>query len=150
MTRRVRSPILIALALSLLASGRVAAADREHQQNVADIRMLQEQTQQIALAVASLTDALKAATAQLEKRLDQQTDIARKTAADQKVLLDNMAPAMMREAVALCRGRASTEASGGITLATVRAAAETGVDFISIGALTHSVRSLDVSLEVVL
>lgn len=67
-----------------------------------------------------------------------------------RVLLDNMAPAVMREAVALSRGRASTEASGGITLATVRAAAETGVDFISIGALTHSVRSLDVSLEVVL
>lgn len=67
-----------------------------------------------------------------------------------RVLLDNMPPALMREAVELCRGRASTEASGGITLATVRAAAETGVDFISIGALTHSVRSLDVSLEVVL
>jgi nicotinate-nucleotide pyrophosphorylase (carboxylating) len=67
-----------------------------------------------------------------------------------RVLLDNMGPDLMREAVALCKGRASTEASGGITLATIRAAAETGVDFISIGALTHSVRSLDVSLDVVL
>jgi nicotinate-nucleotide pyrophosphorylase (carboxylating) len=67
-----------------------------------------------------------------------------------RVLLDNMGPDLMREAVALCKGRASTEASGGITLPTIRAAAETGVDFISIGALTHSVRSLDVSLEVVL
>jgi len=91
MTGSVRNPIVVALALSLLSVGRVAAADREHQQMVADIRMLQEQTQQIALAVASLADALKAATAQLEKRLDQQADIARKTAADQKVLLDNMA-----------------------------------------------------------
>ena len=67
-----------------------------------------------------------------------------------RVLLDNMPPSLMREAVACCKGRASTEASGGITLATVREVAETGVDFISIGALTHSVRSLDVSLEVVL
>ncbi len=64
------------------------------------------------------------------------------------VLLDNMSPALMREAVGLARGRATTEASGGITLATIREVAETGVDFISIGALTHSARSLDVSLEV--
>ena len=65
-----------------------------------------------------------------------------------RVLLDNMSPALMCEAVALARGRATTEASGGITLATIREVAETGVDFISIGALTHSARSLDVSLEV--
>jgi nicotinate-nucleotide pyrophosphorylase (carboxylating) len=65
-----------------------------------------------------------------------------------RVLLDNMSPALMREAVGLSRGRATTEASGGITLATIREIAETGVDFISIGALTHSARSLDVSLEV--
>ena len=64
------------------------------------------------------------------------------------VLLDNMPPALMREAVSLARGCVTTEASGGITLATIREVAETGVDFISIGALTHSARSLDVSLEV--
>jgi tol-pal system protein YbgF len=83
--------LAVAVALSVLGAGRVSAADREHQQMVADIRMLQEQTQQIALAIASLTDALKAATAQLERKLDQQTEIARKSAADQKILLDNMA-----------------------------------------------------------
>ncbi len=65
-----------------------------------------------------------------------------------RILLDNMTPDELREAVALAGGRASLEASGGITLATVRAVAETGVDFISIGALTHSARALDVSLEV--
>lgn len=65
-----------------------------------------------------------------------------------RILLDNMSPALMREAVGIARGRATTEASGGITLATIREVAETGVDFISIGALTHSARSLDVSLEV--
>ena len=64
------------------------------------------------------------------------------------ILLDNMAPDTMREAVAITAGRAKLEASGGVTLDTIRAIAETGVDFISIGALTHSARSLDVSLEV--
>jgi nicotinate-nucleotide pyrophosphorylase (carboxylating) len=64
------------------------------------------------------------------------------------VLLDNMPPDRLREAVALAAGRVRLEASGGITLETVRAVAETGVDAISIGALTHSVRALDISLEV--
>ena len=54
----------------------------------------------------------------------------------------------MREAVALVAGRATLEASGGVSLETVREIAETGVDFVSVGALTHSARSLDVSLEV--
>jgi nicotinate-nucleotide pyrophosphorylase (carboxylating) len=64
------------------------------------------------------------------------------------VLLDNMSPAVMREAVAFAAGRATLEASGGVSLETVREIAETGVDFVSVGALTHSARSLDVSLEV--
>ena len=63
------------------------------------------------------------------------------------VLLDNMPLEALREAVARCRGRAATEASGGITLENVRAVAETGVDLISVGALTHSAPALDVSLE---
>ena len=65
------------------------------------------------------------------------------------ILLDNMSPATLREAVALCKGRALTEASGGITEENVREIAETGVDLISIGALTHSVKALDLSLEIV-
>ena len=65
-----------------------------------------------------------------------------------RILLDNMSLAELREAVALVGGRAPLEASGGVTLATVRSIAETGVDFISVGALTHSAVSLDVSLEV--
>jgi nicotinate-nucleotide pyrophosphorylase (carboxylating) len=63
------------------------------------------------------------------------------------ILLDNMSLEEMREAVARCRGRALTEASGGITLDNLRAVAETGVDLISMGSLTHSVRALDISLE---
>ena len=63
------------------------------------------------------------------------------------VMLDNMNLEDMRKAVKSIHGRALIEASGGITLGNVRAVAETGVDFISIGALTHSVKALDISLE---
>ena len=65
------------------------------------------------------------------------------------VLLDNMTLEDLRRAVRMVAGRAITEASGGINLATVRAVAECGVDLISVGALTHSVRSLDISMEIV-
>ena len=63
------------------------------------------------------------------------------------VLLDNMSPATLREAVAIVAGRVTTEASGGINLETVRAVAESGVDLISVGALTHSVKVLDIGLD---
>ena len=63
-----------------------------------------------------------------------------------RLLLDNMSLAELRAAVELAGGRAELEASGGITLESVRAVAETGVDFISVGALTHSAPALDVSL----
>ena len=60
-----------------------------------------------------------------------------------------MTPAMLREAVAMVAGRAVTEASGGITLETVAAIAETGVDYISSGWITHSAPSLDLGLDVI-
>jgi len=63
-----------------------------------------------------------------------------------RVLLDNMGPDPLRAAVRRTAGRAELEASGGITLDTVRAVAEAGVDFVSVGALTHSAPALDVSL----
>ena len=63
------------------------------------------------------------------------------------ILLDNMSLDELREAVELVAGRAKLEASGGVRLATVRAIAETGVDYISVGALTHSARAVDFSLE---
>lgn len=65
----------------------------------------------------------------------------------ERILLDNMTLAMMREAVALNAGQAKLEASGNVTLETVRQVAETGVDYISTGALTHSVTVFDVSLD---
>jgi nicotinate-nucleotide pyrophosphorylase (carboxylating) len=63
------------------------------------------------------------------------------------ILLDNMTPARLRQAVKLVAGRALTEASGGVTLKTVRAIAATGVDYISVGAITHSARAVDIGLD---
>ena len=63
------------------------------------------------------------------------------------ILLDNMAPAELRAAVEVVGGRAKTEASGGVSLASARIIAETGVDLISVGALTHSARAVDIGLD---
>ncbi len=63
------------------------------------------------------------------------------------ILLDNMSPALLREAVQQIAGRSKTEASGGVRLDTIRALAETGVDFISVGAITHSARAMDIGLD---
>ena len=63
------------------------------------------------------------------------------------VLLDNMSPETLSKAVTMCKGRAKTEASGGITPETVQAVAETGVDFIAMGYLTHSTTALDIGLD---
>jgi nicotinate-nucleotide pyrophosphorylase (carboxylating) len=75
---------------------------------------------------------------QVRASLDAQADI---------IMLDNMTPEQMRECVALVKHRAITEASGGVNLESVRAIAETGVDWISVGALTHSAPALDLALD---
>lgn len=77
----------------------------------------------------------------------EQVEEAVKSRAD-IILLDNMAPATLRRAVEIIGGRALSEASGGVNLETVRAIAESGVDIISVGALTHSARALDIGLDV--
>ncbi len=64
-----------------------------------------------------------------------------------RIMFDNFTPELTREAVKLVDGRCETESSGGITLDTLRAYGETGVDFISVGALTHSVKGLDMSFK---
>jgi nicotinate-nucleotide pyrophosphorylase (carboxylating) len=78
-------------------------------------------------------------------RLDQIEDVLAGGA--DIILLDNMPPAALAEAVRLVAGRAITEASGGVTLENIRACAEAGVDLISVGALTHSARALDIGLD---
>ena len=88
----------------------------------------------------------------IELEVDTLEQLARALACDfppHAVLLDNMEPDMLREAVAMIDGRCIVEASGGITLETVAAKAETGVDFISSGALTHSAPNFDVGMDAV-
>ena len=70
------------------------------------------------------------------------------SAGAQIIMLDNMDVNTMSEAVSLIDGKAVVEASGGINLNTVRSVAETGVDLISVGSLTHSVQGLDLSLDI--
>ncbi len=76
---------------------------------------------------------------EVQEALDNNVDI---------IMLDNFSIAQMRKAIDLINGKCKVEASGGITLKNVRKVAETGVDYISIGALTHSVKALDISLDV--
>lgn len=80
------------------------------------------------------------------ERIDQIEEVI--AAGADMILLDNFDPAAVREAVALIGGRTKVEVSGGVTLATVRAFAEAGPDFIAIGALTHSAPACDISLEI--
>lgn len=106
-------------------------------------------------AAGSIADALARARAyaghmlKVEIEVDtlDQLDTVLEAGGADAVLLDNMAPPMLREAVARVAGRLVTEASGGVALATVAAIAETGVDLISTGALTHSARVLDIGLD---
>lgn len=101
----------------------------------------------IAAAAAALADRPDGIPVEVEAETLEQVSEAL-AAGFERILLDNMTPTQIRAAVDLVAGRAQLEASGGITIGTVRAYAETGVDFISIGALTHAARSLHVSLEV--
>jgi nicotinate-nucleotide pyrophosphorylase (carboxylating) len=99
----------------------------------------------ITAAVTAARSANPQLLIEVEVRNPQEVDEALQAGAP-RLLLDNMDPAQLRAAVAQIAGRAETEASGGITQETLRAVAETGVDFISLGALTHSSPTLDISL----
>ena len=84
---------------------------------------------------------------EVETRTLQEVKEALDTGGIHRIMLDNMPPAMMREAVTIIGGKYETEASGGITEATIRDVAACGVDYISVGALTHSIKSMDLSLK---
>lgn len=101
-----------------------------------------------AIAAAVLQAKARYPTLRIEVEADtlEQVEQAAGAGADM-ILLDNMPPALLRTAVQLVGSRAKTEASGGVNLDTVRVIAETGVDFISVGALTHSARAMDVALD---
>lgn len=101
----------------------------------------------VARAITLVRAALPAgAEVEVEADTIDQVRVALAAGAE-RILLDNMSVGLMRECVALAAGRARLEASGGVNLTTVRAIAETGVDDISVGALTHSAPSLDLGLD---
>lgn len=80
------------------------------------------------------------------RNLDELKEVMRVGGVD-RIMLDNFTPELTREAVKLIDGKYETESSGGITIDTLRMYAECGVDFISVGALTHSVKGLDMSFK---
>lgn len=100
----------------------------------------------IAAAVQRARHAWPQLKVEVEADTLEQVEQAAEAGAD-FILLDNMPPDQLREAVRRVRGRAQTEASGGIRLETLRAVAETGVDFISVGAITHSAPAVDLGLD---
>jgi nicotinate-nucleotide pyrophosphorylase (carboxylating) len=100
----------------------------------------------IAAAVALAREASPGLKIEVEADTVEQAKAAAESGAD-IILLDNMSCDELRDAISQIDGRARTEASGGVTLETVREIAGTGVDFISVGALTHSAPSVDIALD---
>ncbi|MEE1056588.1 MAG: carboxylating nicotinate-nucleotide diphosphorylase [Acutalibacteraceae bacterium] len=125
---------------------------RNHRYNLSDAAMLKDNHIDagggITNAVAKLKEKLGHMTKvevevrnldELKEAIEAKVDV---------IMLDNMSPELMAEAVKITDGRALLEASGGITSETIRAVAESGVDIISIGALTHSVKAFDISMKI--
>jgi nicotinate-nucleotide pyrophosphorylase (carboxylating) len=110
------------------------------------VALRDESPNAIAAAVRRARDAHPGLKVEVEADTLAQVDQAVTAGAD-IVLLDNMTLEDLTRAVQKCRGRSLTEASGGVNLNTVRAIAETGVDFISVGALTHSAPAVDIGLD---
>lgn len=100
----------------------------------------------IAAAVKSARGMYPTLKVEVEADTVEQVEQAVAAGAD-IVLLDNMSLEQLRQSVRIAGGRAKTEASGGVNLQTVRAIAETGVDFVSVGAMTHSARAMDIGLD---
>jgi nicotinate-nucleotide pyrophosphorylase (carboxylating) len=127
-----------------------------HRFGLYDMFLLKDNHLALMGAGATLADAVRAARrlkpeARVEVEVDRIDQIPEVLAQNvDQILLDNMTLEQMREAVALVAGRAKTEASGNMTLDRVRDVAATGVDFISVGALTHTIRAIDFSLEILM
>jgi nicotinate-nucleotide pyrophosphorylase (carboxylating) len=124
---------------------------RNHRLNLGEAMLVKDNHLRLAGGIEAAVTRLREAHPSLSLEVEAETldDVRAALAAGvDRILLDNMTTGEMRRAVALCGGAVQTEASGGITLSNLRQVGETGVDFVSMGALTHSPRALDVSLEV--
>lgn len=125
---------------------------KNHRYNLSDAAMLKDNHIDAAGGITAAVTALRKKIGHMTKievetrNLDELRE-ALAVGAD-IIMLDNMSPELMKEAVAITGGKAVLEASGGITNETLRAVAESGVDIISIGALTHSVKAFDISMYI--
>jgi nicotinate-nucleotide pyrophosphorylase (carboxylating) len=127
----------------------VAGGGANHRSGLHDMVLIKENHAVMAGGVGPAVEAARAAFPDLPLEVEcsslHEVDEALRAGAP-RILLDNMGPEQLRATVDHVAGRAELEASGGITIANLRAHAETGVDFISLGALTHSAPALDLSL----
>ena len=125
---------------------------RNHRYNLSDAAMIKDNHIDAAGGITKAVTRLRSKTGHMTKievetrNLDELRE-ALEAGAD-IIMLDNMSPELMKQAVEITNGRALLEASGGITDETLRAVAETGVDIISVGALTHSVKAFDISMYI--
>lgn len=128
-----------------------AGGATNHRMSLSDLAMVKDNHIKLAGGITAAVARLRARCPGLRIEVETESldDVheALEAGAD-IIMLDNMTPYLMREAVALIDGRVKTEASGNVRLDNVREIAECGVDYISIGALTHSVKALDISLRV--
>jgi len=125
-----------------------AGGGQNHRMGLYDLALIKDNhiaaAGNIARAVQKVRDHDRALKVEVETTTLRQVEEARRAGSD-IIMLDNMSIELMREAVERIGNRAKTEASGNITLQNVREVAETGVDYISVGALTHSVNAFDIS-----
>ena len=123
-----------------------------HRTGLFDMVLIKDNHIDFAGSITQAVERVRASGTSLTIEVETRTldDVREALALDvERILLDNMSPDTMREAVAICGGRAKLEASGNVTLDNVLEVAKTGVDYISVGALTHSPAVFDVSLEFV-
>jgi nicotinate-nucleotide pyrophosphorylase (carboxylating) len=125
---------------------------QNHRTGLFDMVLIKDNHIDFAGSITAAVERVRASGTKLEIEVETRTlDNVREALAlgVERILLDNMSIEMMRDAASLCNGRAKLEASGNVTLANVLEVAGTGVDYISVGALTHSPSVFDVSLEFV-
>lgn len=123
---------------------------QNHRVGLFDMVLIKDNHIDFAGSITAAVERVRSARTGLEIEVEARTIDHVREALDlrvERILLDNMTTETLREAVQLNEGRAKLEASGNVSLENVRQIAETGVDFISVGALTHSARTLDVSLK---
>jgi nicotinate-nucleotide pyrophosphorylase (carboxylating) len=130
-----------------------AGGGHNHRYNLADGVLIKDNHIAACGSITSAVEKIRAAvphTLRIEVEVESLEQLEEALSCGVEIImLDNMEPGIMREAVNKTKGKAILEASGGVTLKNVRAIAETGVDLISVGALTHSAPAVDISMRIV-